>query len=77
MEDLILTLTVLGFIVFIAMIWFLPVFIAKKRQTEDRGIIILLSFLGLFTGITWIVALCMACFKQSNKHKKQQNAEKS
>ena len=69
MEDVILTLTIIGFIVFIAMIWFLPVFIAKKRQTEDRGIIILLSFLGLFTGITWIVALCMACFKQSNKQK--------
>ena len=70
MEDSILTLTVIGFIVFIVMIWFLPVFIAKKRQTEDRGIITILSILGAFTGITWIVALCMACFKQASKKMK-------
>ena len=70
MEDSILTLTVvIGFIVFIVMIWFLPVFIAKKRQTEDKGIITILATLEAFTGITWIVALCMACFKQANRQK--------
>ena len=49
--------------------WFLPVFIAKKRQTEDIGVITVLTILGIFGGITWIIALCMACFKQSNKQK--------
>ena len=59
----------IGFIIFLIIIWFLPVLIAKKRQIDDIGIVKILSFLGVFLGITWIVALCMACFKDKNKNK--------
>jgi hypothetical protein len=50
-------------VVIFALIFWLPPYIAKGRKLSDANekTVRLLTLLGLFFGITWIVALVLAC----------------
>lgn len=49
-------------ILFILAIYFIPTFIAFKREHEYRWVIFALNFAGGFTGILWVVALVWAVY---------------
>ena len=67
MELILISLAVLFFIIIIVKIFTLPINIAKSKNLSDNEItmITVLTWCGLFTGITWLIALCLAvCYKE-------------
>jgi len=57
-----LIIVVLAIIIIIA-IFFLPVRIGRWRNISENHMLIvkILSIIGIFTGITWLIALILAC----------------
>lgn len=64
-------------LIFLAFIFFLPTYIAVKKQHKNRGAIILINvFLGLFWGIGWLIALIWALVGDSSERTSEQAALK-
>jgi len=69
-ETILIILAVI-FILFIAIkVFTLPISIAKNKNLESKDIttIRILTWCGLFSGITWLVALCLALSYKSDEH---------
>ena len=49
-------------------IWWLPYFIARRRNIQQKTVIAILVALTVITGITWIVALIWSLVATPNKH---------
>jgi ABC-type antimicrobial peptide transport system permease subunit len=62
-DDLVIGALLIGFILAVVILYSVPLGIAQGRNVSAANIqtIKLLSFLGLFFGVTWIVALILAC----------------
>lgn len=75
-ETLILILGIILFLIgfiFVAFIYFLPVYIASKKDHPNFGVILLITVLFGWTLLGWLVCMIWACIDTNNNETNNMN----
>jgi len=69
-ETILIILAVIFILLIVIKVFTLPISIAKNKNLESKDIttIRILTWCGLFAGITWLIALCLALSYKNDEH---------